>query len=144
MAQGLSSMVRDIAGREVVEVERKKGVKRFTIAVSGLKDRLVERGFPPNNTPQICNALRSHKFLDQYRLELEKTVGPPSLTSTTVVFHYKFKAVSPAQDSQLTPATASDGFFQLKGLLKDVFRDLGGGEKFLLELRRDPEEGSHP
>jgi len=141
-------MVREIAGREVVEVERKKGVKKFTIAVSRLKSQLAEQGFPSNHTPQICNALRSNKFLNEYQLELEKTEGPPSLTSTTVVFHYRFKGTPSSHGHNRQPgesATASsDGFLRLKGLLKDVFQELGGGEKFLSELRRDPEEGIRP
>ena len=52
-------------------------------------DDLAPLGFPTNNTPQVCNALRSDKFLRENGLEITAVDGPPSKLSTTVVVHYR-------------------------------------------------------
>jgi hypothetical protein len=142
MQNGLSTLVRVVASREFVSDARNKGFQRFSIPVSKMKEALSSESFPPNHTPQICNALRSRKFLETEDLELERTDGPPSLTSTTVVFHYKFRnstSKPPSQPLNMahTPLS-SDPLMQMKGLLKGVFSSLGGGEAFLKSLREDP------
>jgi hypothetical protein len=123
----------------------------FSIPVASIKKDLEGKGFPRNHTPQICNALRSHIFLKENELELVRTDGPPSLTSTTVVFHYRFKA-SPKSNSSTCPASVPASgekpydlkadprwiaFQKLKGALKDVYRAYGGGEAYLKSLRSE-------
>ena len=47
--------------------------------------------------------------------------GPPSGQSTTVMYTYEFLDVQPWHDSQ-------DAGTSLRGALKDIFAELGGGE----------------
>ncbi|MGC2447322.1 MAG: hypothetical protein WA477_06740 [Candidatus Sulfotelmatobacter sp.] len=77
-----------------------------------------------NRVPLVCSALESQKFLRENGLRLISKVGPPSGQSTTVTYTYEFNE-SPAEP----PAT--DAWNRLRGALKDVFTELGGGEAYL-------------
>lgn len=79
-----------------------------------------------NRIPQVCQALRSKKFLKENGIELERWEGPPSGNSTTVLFHYRFAAPAPENET-----AGGDWFSSVRGLGKEVFRSLGGGEAFL-------------
>ena len=145
MAFELSDKVRAFAEHEYVAPARREGRKRFAIQVRDVWNSLVEReGFPRQNVPQVCNALRSRKFLNPLGLEIEKVEGPPSQTSTTVVFHYRFRGepsgelVKPSDEAQ-----SGDGgspIEKLYGLMRKEFAAYGGGEAFLKWLRTDPEK----
>lgn len=144
MKTGLSSMVRDLAASTIVDVERRRGAVRFSIPVSELRKELLQRGFPPENTPQICTTLKTSKFLDAHGLELEGIDGPPSLQSTTVVFHYRFKGTdAPARGDAGNSSTpgkplrkkrsvsdAMEHFEAMRGILKETYKKLGGAEAF--------------
>lgn len=87
-----------------------------------------------NRTPLVCQALKSHKFLNENGLVLEKWDGPQSGMSTTVVFTYRLL------DREGTPSgVAADpgtwAFSALRGVAAKVFGSLGGGEAFLREER---------
>ena len=61
--------------------------------------------------------------------------GPPSGVSSTVTYTYEFNGPAPSQ--------TKDPFDELRGILKDVFASLGGGEKFIQAERaawEKPEE----
>jgi hypothetical protein len=73
----------------------------------------------------VCSALASRAFLDDNDLELERREGPPSGISTTVVFSYRFKRKSTEDNPR-----RSD-FYALRGIAKEVFAALGGGETFI-------------
>jgi hypothetical protein len=136
---GLSDKVRRVASTGYVQPQRAAGVSKFTIAVSEISRDLAREQFPPNHTPQICSALRSKKLLQAERLELERVEGPPSGQSTTVVFHYRF-IDPPGPGTHAGGGAASgkrDGLERLRGVLRDVFREAGGGEAFLHSLRHD-------
>jgi hypothetical protein len=64
-----------------------------------------------------------------------ETSGPPSGTSTTVVYIYEF--LEPAKRAEA--ATASSSIFQkllqMEGILKDVYKELDGAEKAIREER---------
>jgi hypothetical protein len=84
-----------------------------------------------NLVPLVCQALRSKKFLEENHLVLEKWDGPPSGMSTTVVFTYRL--VGEAGQASNQPG---DGpFLRLRGIAKDVFQSLGGGEAFIRKER---------
>jgi hypothetical protein len=84
-----------------------------------------------NRVALVCQALKSHKFLKENHLILEKWEGPPSGMSTTVAFTYRIlDAGEPAA------AQAEEWPFQkLRGAAKEVFQSLGGGEAFLRNER---------
>ncbi len=84
-----------------------------------------------NRAPLVCQALKSNKFLDENGLVLEKWDGPPSGMSTTVVFTYRFKK----SGGQETAPKEDWPFLRLRGIAKEVFSGLGGGEAFLRKER---------
>jgi hypothetical protein len=145
MAFELSDKVRAFAEHKYVTPARREGRKRFSIQVREVWNSLVEHeGFPRQNVPQVCNALRSRKFLKPLGLEIEKVEGPPSQTSTTVVFHYRFQRAEPAKGESASPPTAKEeareAVASLRGLLRQELARYGGGEAFLRWLRTDPEK----
>ena len=85
-----------------------------------------------NRVALVCQALKSHKFLDENGLLLEKWEGPPSGMSTTVSFTYRFREGA----SHLGKTGPADWpFSDLRGVAKDVFDSLGGGEAFIRGAR---------
>jgi hypothetical protein len=82
-----------------------------------------------NRVPLVCMALKSAKFLEGNSVRLVKESGPPSGQSTTVTYTYEFLDVPHTQ-------SADNAWSQLRGALKSVLADLGGGEAYL-ENERD-------
>jgi len=150
MDSNMSDKIRTYAEREYVAPARRRGRKSFTIAVRDVLNKLVEReGLPRQNVPQVCQALRSpRKFLGPLGLEIEKVEGPEKQTSTTVVFHYRFRGESSSDrnDGRAQPPESRTGrspeaaFARLRGLLREELAEYGGGEAFLKWLRTDPEK----
>ncbi len=62
-------------------------------------------------------------------LRLVAKSGPPSGKSTTVIYTYEFLEAQPSPDGQ------EDAWSRLRGALKDVFAELGGGEAYLRNER---------
>lgn len=84
-----------------------------------------------NRVSLVCQALKSHKFLNENRLRLEKLDGPPSGMSTTVTFTYRL--MDGETQSPVEPAAWP--FLRLRGIGKEVFQSLGGGEAFIRKER---------
>lgn len=81
-----------------------------------------------NKTPNVCTALRSKIFQEQYGLELLEEQGPPSGMSTTVVFTYRVLKQAQTEESN---SISSSAFDRLRSIGKKTFRSLGGGEAFI-------------
>ncbi len=79
--------------------------------------------------PAVCSALKTREFLQENNLRLVNKTGPPSGKSTTVIYTYEFL------DAQPSSAGQEDAWTQLRGALKDVFAELGGGEAYLRNER---------
>ena len=75
-----------------------------------------------HRTPLVCQALRSRKFLEENHLVLDKEEGPPSGLGTRMKFSYRLIEVRHASQSP---------FLRLRGIAKEVFQSLGGGEAFI-------------
>jgi len=84
-----------------------------------------------NRVPLVCAALESRKFLRENGLRLVSRTGPPSGRSTTVTYTYEF--VDKERDNK--GADRQDAWNRLRGALKDVFAELGGGENYLRNER---------
>jgi hypothetical protein len=122
-----SDRVREFARREYIEPARARHESSVRI-VAGNVQKAVRLS---NRVPLVCQALKSSKFLDENDLVLEKWEGPPSGMSTTVVFTYRLlnvreKAPSPRPEWS---------FAKLRGVAKEVFGSLGGGEAFIQQER---------
>jgi len=146
----LSDQVRSVAKDRYVRPAIRSGKTDFSIKVRSVLDDLVPLGFPANNTPQVCNALRSDKFLRENGLEITSVDGPPSKLSTTVIVHYRVVG-SEMGNSQVggTRHLAEDGAARakrlteaLRGLLKEELKEHGGAEAFVRWVRSDDEEAA--
>jgi len=78
--------------------------------------------------PLVCTALESKKFQTENQLNLVAKTGPESGQSTTVTYTYEFVDTSkePNKDTD-----RQDAWNRLRGALKDVFAEYGGGEAYL-------------
>ena len=77
-----------------------------------------------NRVPLVCAALGSKKFLQEHGLRIVSKTGPPSGQSTTVTYTYEIVNSSPKMDRQAA-------WNRLRGALKDVYAEYGGGEAYL-------------
>jgi hypothetical protein len=132
-----SDRVREFARREYIEPARARHESSVRI-VAGNVQKAVRLN---NRVPLVCQALKSSKFLDENHLVLEKWDGPPSGMSTTVVFTYRLLN----GDEKATGPRPEWPFTKLRGIAKEVFGSLGGGEAFIKgERERFREPGHQP
>jgi hypothetical protein len=83
-----------------------------------------------NRVPLVCQALESNKFLRANELKLISKTGPPSGQSTTVTYTYEFIDKKPSSPQE-------DPWLRLRGTLREVFAELGGGEQCLRAEREN-------
>lgn len=116
-----SDQVREYAKRHYIDPARRRRETRVRIVAGDVHRalRLV------NRVPAVCSALSSKAFLEANRLRLESREGPPSGLSTTVTFTYGFAGGPEKGDESLK------SFDSFRGVAKDVFAALGGGEAFI-------------
>ncbi len=146
MAQaGWSDRIRTIAREHYVEPAIKSGKQEFAIGVKEMRDILIPMGFSAANTPQVCSAIQSERFLHggEKKLEIVGVDGPPSKQSTTVVVHYRVVGSGPSassasanlrEDSTARALRVAQG---IRGLLKDELAQYGGGDAFLKWMRSE-------
>src|SRR5271165_4303551 len=92
----------------------------------------VHRALALNNrVPLVCAALGSKKFLTEHGLRIVSKTGPPSGQSTTVTFTYEI--VGRKQDD--VQLSRQEAWNRLRGSMKDIFAELGGGENYLRNER---------
>jgi hypothetical protein len=122
-----SDLVRQHASEAYLDAARRRGDKTVTINVGK-----VHRALALNNrVPLVCAALGSKKFLTENHLRLISKTGPPSGQSTTVTFTYEF------DEAVQEPASGLEAFLALRGIGKEVFASLGGGEAFIRRERAE-------
>jgi hypothetical protein len=78
----------------------------------------------------VCAALKSAKFLKQNHLRIVAQSGPPSGQSTTVTFTYEILKGSESESASADPLLA------IRGIARELFQALGGGEAFIRNERR--------
>jgi len=88
-----------------------------------------------NRVPLVCAALTSKKFLTENALKLISKTGPPSGQSTTVTLTYEILSGN-GEISAPTESLSTESLSRLRGIAKDLFRTLGGGEAFIREERK--------
>ena len=122
--------VRNFATQQYIEPAKKRGESRVRITAGDVHRALRLH----NRIPLVCSALRSGEFLRRNHLRLESQEGPPSMMSTTVTFTY-------AIEDHSKPAAQADLFYQLRGISKDTYGDVGGGQAFLQAERERFDRG---
>jgi hypothetical protein len=113
--------IRDYGTRTFVIPARQKGQKRFSIRVGDVVREL--RLY--RSIPAVCSALKTQEFQRENHLKLVDATGPKSGLSTTVVYTYEF--VDPEHPAE----PSADAWSRLRGAMKEVFAELGGGEAYL-------------
>lgn len=122
-----SDAVRRYAYEKYVSAAQRRREKTVSINVGE-----VHRALALNNrVPLVCAALGSKKFLTEHGLRILSKTGPPSGQSTTVTFTYEF------MEANEKPAKGLDAFLALRGIGKEIFSSLGGGEAFLRRERAE-------
>ena len=117
----LSDTIRAHGREKYVLPAREKRISRFSIRAG---DVVNELGIGGRRAPAVCSALRTHQFLRDNELRLIEATGPKSGQSTTVTYTYEFANSIPSAPSE-------DAWSRLRGALKDVFAEMGGGEAYL-------------
>jgi len=117
--------IRAYAREKYVKPARAQSKKPFSIRTGDVvRDMKLAWG----STPAVCSALKSQKFLEGNALRLISRSGPPSGQTTTVTYKYEFV---PTQKDVDKVSDRQDAWNRLRGALKDVFAELGGGEAYL-------------
>ena len=120
-----SDAVRNHVSESFIKPAKQRGQKVVTVNVGAVHKALRLH----NRVPLVCAALKSKKFLEDQGLKIISTTGPPSGQSTTVTFTYEILAPN-------TPSSAlSNPLLSLRGLAKEMFKKLGGGEHFIRSER---------
>lgn len=122
----VSDSVRQHATEAYVRPAQHRGAKTFAIKVGDVHRAVALH----NRVPLVCQALESEKFLRTNELKLVSKTGPPSGQSTTVTYTYEFIDTNPSSPNE-------DPWARLRGALKDVFAELGGGERYLRAEREN-------
>ncbi|MCW5977950.1 MAG: hypothetical protein KIT09_07720 [Bryobacteraceae bacterium] len=116
-----SDSIRQYVLDRYIEPARRRGEKTVQVAVGEVHRALRLH----NRAPLVCSALRSKRFLRENGLSLERTAGPASGQSTTVVYTYGLP------DRQASRAEKHHLFLELRGVAAEMYREFGGGEAFL-------------
>jgi hypothetical protein len=124
--KSVSDEVRRYATERYVRPTQHRGERILSINVGEVHRAVALR----NRVPLVCQALESAKFLQANELKLISKTGPPSGQSTTVTYTYEFIDTKPASPKE-------DPWARLRGALKDVFTELGGGEQYLRSEREN-------
>jgi hypothetical protein len=116
-------------GKEKYVAPARRGQeKRFSIRTGDVLRDLKLNG----RAPAICSALKTRQFLEENALRLVSKTGPPSGQSTTVTYTYEFVTKGEKDNKGVD---RQDAWNRLRGALKDVFAELGGGENYLRNER---------
>ena len=122
----VSDLVRRHAAEVYLSAARRRREKRFSVNV-GAVHKALELG---NRVPLVCTALASQKFLKENHLRLIAKTGPPSGQSTTVTFTYELMDRG-GDDPTAKDPFPMDAWLSIRGIAKDIFASLGGGEAYI-------------
>lgn len=134
MGKITADQIREHVRVKYVEPARLSHQERFSVRCGTVEKELGMS----NRINHVCAALKSaSKFLDPNSLRLVGTSGPPSGMSTTVVYTYEFQG-SASNTAASKPSDAPSIYAklrQMEGILKDVYKELGGAERAIREER---------
>ena len=126
--------IRAYARERYVAPARGQHEKKFSIRTGDVV-RDIETGW---RTHAGClQRFEDREFLNRNALRLVSRTGPQSGQSTTVTYTYEFLDDEPSPEGKTpsgsgdTPRSRQDARERLRGALKDVFAEYGGGEAYL-------------
>ena len=130
----LADQVRAFVQRAYIAPARARGESQVTVIAGDVhrEMRLV------NRIPAVCSALRSSAMLERNNLRIIRDVAPPSGLSSTVAVTYELR--DGQGERHAIDATQPDPLLELRGVARDLFASLGGGEGFIRRERRSWEE----
>lgn len=121
----IADEIREAARMSYVVPARRSRNDAFQIVVGDVHRALRLQ----NRVPAVCSALSGKAFLDENDLILEGREGPPSGMGTRTVFFYRFK------DAERRLVGLREHFDKYRGIAREVFQSLGGGEEFIRQER---------
>ncbi len=125
IAPSVSDLIRNHISDVYLKTAIRRGERTFTVNVGEVHKALKLA----NRVPQVCSALESKKLLHENHLRIVSKTGPPSGQSTTVSFTYEILASNTESSSALKP------LMELRGVARELFQNLGGGEAFIQSER---------
>jgi hypothetical protein len=127
--QKKSDSIRDYVRQAYFEPARRAGKTHIRVVAGDVHTALGLR----NRVPLVCNALRSRDLLTDSRVRIVEDEGPPSGQSTTVAITYE---VLPQEREDLDKSNSwYERFLRLRGVARETFTALGGGEAFIKKER---------
>jgi len=132
-----SHEIRKYALEHYIKPARRRGHTEVKIVA---KEVLAGLGYASTRAPAVCSALKAKKFLSENHLVLQNAEGPPKMQSPTVTYTFHLLGgEAPDEWSEIEAA-----FQKVRGVAKEAFRRLGGGEAFIRRQRerfydREPE-----
>src|SRR5215471_16311118 len=130
MTKRTSDQIREHVRLRYVEPARRSRQARFSIRCGTIEKELGMS----NRIAHVCTALKTPKFLEPNGLRLVEKSGPPSGTSTTVVYTYEFLDTGAAPAAPVNSSIFAK-LRQMEGILKDVYRELSGAERAIRDER---------
>ena len=124
----LADRIRSHVAEHYVEPARSRGEETITVIAGVVLRDLELRG---DYAPSVCSALRARKFSAAHDLELIRVDGPRSKSSTRTAFTYRL----PRRSEPGLPQPARNAIRDLRGIGKDMFAAVGGGERWLRKER---------
>ena len=123
-----ADQIRSHARKKYVIPARGRSEGKFAIKTG---DVVRDMRLAAGRAPAVCSALKTREFLTANALRLVSKTGPESGQSTTVTYTYEF--IDATNSRRLHDRQKA--WERLRGALKDVFAELGGGEKYLRNER---------
>lgn len=120
--------VREWVETKVIRPARARGDRMVSVTAGDVHRELGLK----NRVPVVCQALKSKRFLHENHLVLKDMSGPPSGLSTTVRFTYEIVSGGAHEGST---EKQQHPLLGLRGIAKEIFRQLGGGEHFIKKER---------
>lgn len=124
----LADRIRKFGREKYIAPAVRQKQKRFSIRTG---DVVRQLGIGGSRAPAVCSALKTRDFLQSNNLRLVQISGPKSGQSTTVIYTYEFGETDPSSPQRQDP------WIRLRGALKNVFSELGGGEAYLRAEREN-------
>ena|SRR5581483_4552252 len=128
MAEGPANEIRRYAVEHYIKPARRRGQGEVRIVAKEILNGLK---YPSTRAPAVCSALKARKFLTENQLTLHKSEGPPKMQSPTVA--YTFRLLETAATNRKSEIEAA--FLKVRGIAREAFRRLGGGEAFIKRQR---------